>query len=244
MTDQLPPYTPSRETSSYNPATVPPPLPSYPASAHRSGSDLGPPSKTLATWALVLAIIPIPLGNLVAIGQAVQVLLRCRDGRDHGKGLAIAALVIAPLWLVAHIALIASALTGQADRDPGGAVTARGDVSVDSLMVGDCLPKVITERQVQRTIEVVPCSDVHWGEVYANFDLVKGPFPGNAQVERLADGGCSKRMERVEAEAPTGSTLEGFILYPVKETWNVDRGVTCIVVTEAPSTGSLRDTES
>ena len=66
MTDQLPKYTPSREMTAY---------PSYPPSAYPSrGYEGGPPSKTMATWALVLGVVPMPLGNLVAIGLAINVL--------------------------------------------------------------------------------------------------------------------------------------------------------------------------
>ena len=235
MTDQLPKYTPAREMTAY---------PSYPPSSYPSrGYEGGPPSKTMSTWALVLGVVPMPLGNLVAIGLAISVLSRSTDGRDHGKGQAIVALVVAPLWLLLFVVLLAQGMSGQADRNQSGVVTARGDVSAGALVAGDCLPKMIDVQKLQRTVEVVPCSDVHWGEVYANFDLAAGPFPGNAQVQRLADGGCSKRFGPIAAEAQDPSKLEGFVLYPVAQAWALDRGVTCIVSTGTPSTGSLRDTE-
>ena len=73
---QLPPYTPSREMTAY-PAY---PRSSYPSSYPPPGFQGGPPSTTMATWALVLGILPIPIGNLVAIGLAINVLSDSRDG--------------------------------------------------------------------------------------------------------------------------------------------------------------------
>jgi len=164
MTDQgppPPPFTPSREMSAY---------PAYPRSSYPPpGYEGPPPSKTMSTWALVLGLIPMPLGNLVAIGLAIEVL---------------------------------------------------------------------------STVEVGPCSQPHSGEVFASFDLADGPFPGDAQVLRLAEGGCFKRLGKYVGEARDVSKLEVYAYYPVKATWSLDQGVTCMVTTASPTSGSLKGTES
>ncbi len=215
MTDELPPYTPAREMTAYPsyPPLVVPAL-AYGPPSHEGG----PPSKTMATWALVLGIVPMPSATWWRSGWRSTSCRDSRDGRNHGKGQAIVALVVAP-----PVAALSSSscspreLSGQADRNQGGVVTARGDVSVDALVVGDCLPRAIDGRRLQRTIEVVPCSDAHRGEVYANFDLAKGPFPGNAQVQRLADGGCSKRIEHHRSGSRrTPRSWRRFVLHPVR----------------------------
>jgi hypothetical protein len=245
MTDQLPPFTPSREMPSYNPATAPP-LPAYPPPAYRSGPlgyYAGPPSTTMATWALVLAIVPIVLGNLVAIVLAVRVLLRSKDGRNHGNGRAIAALVIAPLWLLLNVALITQAFSGQADRNVDGAVTGRGDIQVDALELGDCFPEVSPEGSQMRTVEVVPCSEAHVGEVFADFKLDKGPFPGIPRVLRLAQGGCAKRVDQYVGQDRDLSTMRLTYYYPLAQTWDRDRSIKCIVVTASPAAGSVRGTQ-
>lgn len=237
MTQQdTPPVVPSPEPAPYA-------YPAYPRSSHEE-RPTRPPSTTLATWALVLAVIPIPLGNLVAIGQAVTVLLRCRDGQNHGKGQAIAALVIAPLWLVFALAAIVLNFSAAADRDPAGNITQAGTVSVTALEVGDCITNDILKEGLSRTVEVGPCSELHVAEVYADFKLADGPFPGRAQVDRLGGGGCDKRLDEFVGPDRNLSQLEINYLSPVAESWSLDRSVTCLVGTGAPSTGSLKGTPS
>ena len=55
----------------------------------------------MAITALILSILGCTcIGALVAIPLAIVVLVRGRDGRNHGKGLAIAALIISVLSLI------------------------------------------------------------------------------------------------------------------------------------------------
>jgi ABC-type sugar transport system permease subunit len=68
------------------------------------------PSKAMAVWALVLACIPMFLAWIIAIVLALVVLTSPKDGYDRGRGLAIAALVIAPMWIVAFILYVALGL--------------------------------------------------------------------------------------------------------------------------------------
>lgn len=228
-----PPSTPPREV----PAYTHPPFPQAPYPAY--GYQGAPPSKTMATWALVLGVIPIPLGNLVAIGLGINVLVRSRDGHDHGKGMAIAALVIAPLWLLLFAALIVAGVAGQAERAPTGGVTQRGDVPVTSLEVGDCLPEGVATDRANLTVAVAPCSAPHTDEVFADFDLAPGPYPRESELFRLAEGGCAKRFAGFVGKGYGKSELEIAYLYPMRSSWSRDRGVTCLVESGSPSTGTL-----
>ena len=54
----------------------------------------------MARWALGLAIVPIILTWLVSAVLAGIVLARSSDGRDHGQGLAKAALAIVGIWVI------------------------------------------------------------------------------------------------------------------------------------------------
>lgn len=81
------------------------------------GAPTRPPndrSEGTAVGALVCALIPSVVTNLVGIGLAISVLNKPYGGRFNGRGMAIAALVIAPIW----IALIIIADEVEADRDP------------------------------------------------------------------------------------------------------------------------------
>jgi hypothetical protein len=244
MTDQLPPYTPSREMPSYNPATAAPPQP-YPLPAYRpgpSGYYGGPPSRAMATWALVLGILPIPLGNAVAMVLAVRVLLRGKDGRNHGKGRAIVALVVAPVWLLVNIVLVSQVLAEQADRNLSGVVTQRGDVPITALNVGDCLPDEVTADKEALTVALAPCAEPHSAEVYAEFVLAAGPYPGDAQVTRLAEGGCVLRFQGFTGVSYAKSALDLTFLQPIRSSWRQNnREVTCMAGASTPNTGTLKD---
>ena len=59
------------------------------------------PSKGMAITALILSILGCTcIGALVAIPLAIVVLVRSKDGRNHGKGLAIAAMIISVISLI------------------------------------------------------------------------------------------------------------------------------------------------
>jgi hypothetical protein len=118
------------------------------------------PGKGMAIAALVLAILGCTcITLLVAVPLAIIVLLRGRDGRNHGKGLAIAALVISALYVIggviggAAVYNYAKDLKGPNDLKAGDCITAHGlnDTKADTI----------------DTIKTVSCSDDHDGEVLA-----------------------------------------------------------------------------
>lgn len=199
-----------------------------------------PPSKAMSIWALVLAVIPAVLTWIVSVVLAVIVLSHSKDGRDHGKGMAIAALIIVPVWIVITIVIIAASVAGTAERDASGTVTKAGDVSVQSLKPGDCISKDLGEEAIL-TVPVVPCSDPHRQEAYASFTLPAGDFPGQDEVDRLTEGGCLKRFASYVGVPADESDLEIVYLSPWEDSWDIDRGVTCLVSTGSTSTGSLKD---
>jgi hypothetical protein len=222
--------------------TVPAPsptagLPSYPSQSQSHGhypqSHLIRVSQTTAVWALVLAVIPIPIGWLVSIGLAISVVSQSRDGRgrERGRGLAVAALVIAPLWIVAFVGLMVVSAAASPERDGAGSVTASGDATVDSLKTGDCLAELPDTARHARTIRIVPCSHRHVGQVFAEFDLQKGAYPGDSDIARLAEGGCTKRFDGQFARAADRDRMRLFYYHPLASSWRLSRQVTCIAAT-------------
>lgn len=211
-------------------------LPSYPRQSYGhnySQAQLMPVSQTSAVWALALAIIPIPVGWLVSIGLAINVVSQSRDGRgrERGRGMAIAALVIAPLWIVAFAGLIIVSAAASPGRDTSGQVIASGDASVDSLKTGDCLAQLPNTASHARTIRVVPCSNKHVAQVFAEFDLQKSAYPGDDDVARMSEGGCMRRFDAKFARAADRAQLELFYYHPLASSWSQSRGVTCIAAT-------------
>ena len=92
-----------------------PPSSPYPPPVRRSrlprsaryGYDQGPPSKALAGWSLGLAIFPNCLTWILAIVFACIVISRSKDGRDHGRTMSVAALIIVAVWVAIAIAVVA-----------------------------------------------------------------------------------------------------------------------------------------
>jgi hypothetical protein len=204
-------------------------------------------SRAMAVWALVLAAVPIPLTWLAAIGLALTTLVQSRPG----KGYAIAALVIAPLWILLSIGTLAVLSLDQTTADPPGASRSPTDteqerdpspghdVFVDDLSTGDCLPKGYPKEQTE-TVRVAPCGQPHLEEVYARFSLPLGPYPGDEEVGRRADAGCLKRFAQFVGTSFHSSDLDMYDLVPVKDFWPEDRSVLCTVAVSSPSTGTLK----
>ena len=154
-------------------------------------------------WALGLAIaFCVPLATLVSIGLAIATLVQSRDGRDRGRGLAVAALVIDGLVLLGIVALVVIVLLAPTEpqRDTQGRVTERHEISAFDIREGDCLddPALMAagsdEIEVKQA-EAVPCGQAHDVEAYLVFDLEGDDYPGRRQVVRRAAVGCLQGFE-------------------------------------------------
>ena len=213
-------------------------------------------SRAMAVWALVLAVIPIPLTWLAGIALALTSLVQSR----RGKGFAVAALVIAPLWIVLSIGTLAIVFLDQAtsttagpqagpdtpssprsptDTQPERDPSPGHEVFVDELTVGDCLPKGYPNGRTE-TVRVAPCSQPHLEEVYVKFNLAPGPYPGDKRVDRRAGNGCFKRFEQFVGISFDSSELDMYYLTPVRDFWREDRSVVCTVAVTSPITGTLK----
>ena len=119
--------------------------------------------KGMAITALIASFFGCTcIGALVAIPLAIVVLMRGKDGRNHGKGLAIAALVISVLSLLIGVGI-------------GVAINYASQFkSVNDLKTGQCITaKGLTDESAESVTEIktVSCSDSHDGEVLATVDL-------------------------------------------------------------------------
>jgi hypothetical protein len=126
----------------------------------------------------------------------------------RGRGYAIAALVIAPLWILLSIGALAIAFLNHTTADPASGSRSRAeapqeqeppashDVFVNEPSVGDCLPRGYPQGQPE-SVRVAPCSQPHLEEVYAKFNLPKGRYPGDKKVQQRADSGCLQRFEQL-----------------------------------------------
>jgi len=197
----------------------------------------------MAGWALGLAIVPCCGGitTLVGIGLAIAVLVKSRDGREHGKGLAIAALIIGGLWIIGTIVAVLlgafNDLTEDADRDSSGHVTGRSEIAPTKLRVGDCFDDGALfghtgDDDVEGSmVTVTPCTDAHQFEAYKVFEIPGDKYPGEERVGRMAEEGCLPAFRAFIGKAYGKSRIESYMYFPVAVSWRLldDHEVTCVV---------------
>ena len=114
-------------------------------------------------------------------------------------------------------------------RSNAGEVVAAGNESVFELRVGDCIQEMKDGGEVSNT-RVVPCSMPHEYEVFANFDLPTGEYPGRDQVLEFSAAGCQIRFDDYFQVDYQVSKLDINALFPTQESWNQisDRSVSCL----------------
>lgn len=178
-------------------------------------------------FAIAALIFGILGGFLLSVIFGIVALVKIRKTGQSGKGLAIAGLALSGVWL-----LVIGTAVVLAGKD--------GKVSVDRVQTGDCI-KTLSESDVVYRMPVVPCTQPHQGEVYGEFELTRGDYPGDAAIENEASSQCGTLLERY---APQAVDFAGdmFYLYPRSTDWRRgDRTVTCIAYSDPAVTGSLKD---
>lgn len=153
--------------------------------AYGGPSEL-PPSKGMAITAMIFAfLVCIPILPIVAIVLAIIVLRRGKDGRNHGKGLAIGALIVAPVMLLATTALIVAI-----------AVVASNYKSVNDLQATQCFNGLEGDRSF-RNLEIVDCADPHDGQVLATVTLTASEASEYADNEDAGGALCAREIADV-----------------------------------------------
>jgi hypothetical protein len=161
----------------------------------------------MAIAALILAILGCTCVTLlVAVPLAIVVLVRGRDGRNHGKGLAIAALVISAVYVIGGIAGGAALYNYAKDlKDP------------NDLKAGDCINAhglTDSEADTIDTIKTVSCSGDHDGEVLATTTVTADQAKDFSQMD--PETTCT---QAIDAAGKTALVTE-------------DIGVTALTVTD------------
>jgi hypothetical protein len=142
-------------------------------------------------------------------------------------------------------------LTGSLDDGHGASYRLRdqatGQVAeetpVDWLKIkpGDCVKEVSDDYHET----LVPCAEPHAEEVYAQFELSGGAeYPGDDEIEELANAGCTERFDEFVGQAYADSPLDFYYYSPIEQSWlGGDRLVQCrIFDPQGDVTGSLRGT--
>ncbi|HXH79826.1 septum formation family protein [Nocardioides sp.] len=231
-----------------------------PAPAQQQPQEQEQSSSAMAVAALFLSLVfCLPILPLVAIVLAIVVLVSGRGGR----GMAVAALVLAPLALIPSVLLLTSdafdnaadefregfnsGLRGpEATRDASGEISARSQVGVDNLEIGDCvlrmqmLEDLPPGEQPLGEVTAIPCDEQHKSEVFHFYDLDPTGFENQKALDRQAVKGCLPAFQEYVGVPHRRSTLEIIFYSPVVDQpgFAPDR-VTCLASTPAGLTDTM-----
>ncbi len=162
------------------------------------------------------------------------------SGSSAGSTIARLALRIGiPVAAVIVIGIVSAVIANRddADRDDDGNVTSQGDLDVFEVEKGDCVDDETlnaigtTQSSEVSEVKAIPCQDPHAYEAYHLFDLQGDAFPGEPEVQRLAQEGCVEAFRTFIGVSYDKSLLEFLYLYPQAAAWTTadDRGVVCLV---------------
>jgi hypothetical protein len=166
---------------------------------------------------------------------------RTANGQRRGRGMAIAGVVLGSIWVVLIGVGTVVSITDDSTRKDRAPVAAPHDVDIDTLKVGECINETPEEEPV--TVPLVPCTQPHDGEVFAIYSLPGGKYPGDALVDRFAQGGCDKRFDTYAGAAADQSNWDVGFFGPSADLWaDGDRRVFCLASHSdmSPLTGSVR----
>ena len=200
---------------------LPPPYPPPP------GIYPPPPVAKTNVWAIMSLIFGILglIGGPVAVICGIVGLRKAKEGQG-GRGLAIAGLALSAAWLLA--AVIAFYFAFQYFSTPR--------IPTASFQVGDCVTKM--PEHTKAAVETGPCDAPHVAEVFAQFDLPKGDYPGGAvfvKYQRLCDSELASDMSSAMED------ISGVRVFaPTEEMWRSgDRAVRCVAVLDPPRSQPL-----
>lgn len=148
----------------------------------------------------------------------------------------------ARIWILAA-ALGAVVLGGctEGARSPGGTPTAPATISAYDVRVGDCTGPLPSGSIT--TVELIPCGQAHYWEVFHSGKLTDESYPGQAKVYEDGNKLCRTAFTMFVGIKPEKSTLTFTFFHPNEETWQNtgDREVLCILgSTEGGLVGSAK----
>lgn len=224
----------SSEESDPGPGPYQPPYP-YPGSAGYPPQRYPyPPRRTTSGWAIaafVLGLLScVPLGVIFGI----IALVKTKDGRQGGRGLAIGGMVISGLWVVVGVIAALVALHG----------LVIGTVDSSPLMtVGECFDETTEDRtagaEVGDAINYpVSCDQPHSHEVFAVLSLSR--FPGPADRDELTNR-CKAELQKYSPSASRDPNVQVVVSLPGTD-WKYMNNHTsgCLAHFTADRVGSIK----
>ncbi|WBU38220.1 septum formation family protein [Homoserinibacter sp. YIM 151385] len=150
---------------------------------------------------------------------------------------------IAALGVALSGCSVINELTGGVERDEDGqVVTGNENADVFSIKIGDCIDSDALSGEID-SVPIVPCSEEHDAEAFANVLLEDGDYPSQDVIDQAAEEACyTDNFEEFVGVAYDDSELDATYLSPTQESWTSgsDREILCLITDPAgKSTGSL-----
>ncbi|MFG6503080.1 septum formation family protein [Microbacterium sp. P05] len=110
-------------------------------------------------------------------------------------------------------------------------VTEGGTADVFTLRVGDCFDDTSADAKEISEVPAVPCDQPHDNEIYHEFTMPDGDFPGQEALDAAADEECAAEFDTFVGIAYADSVLDWAPFQPTEGSWTQldDRVVQCII---------------
>ncbi|MFB7250882.1 septum formation family protein [Microbacterium sp. NPDC056234] len=148
------------------------------------------------------------------------------------RALALAGSAVALSIALSGCSTISNLISGDAPRDEEtNQVTEEAEIDIFSLKVGDCMPADAISETEQTDASVVPCSEPHGYEVYHEFELADGEFPGADAIQAEVEAQCLPAFDAFVGLPFEESALDITWYEPTESSWTEgdDRLVQCLV---------------
>ena len=204
-----------------------------------------PPVNGFAIAALVLGILCfLPLIGLIL---GLIALAQIKKKGERGKGMAIAGMILSGIGTAFLVFAFASG--GAAEFWEGFKEGAREGATF-SVDKGECFdaPGGSLEGMAY-DVDKVPCAGKHDGEVFANFRMDNGGYPGDAAINQAADDKCYTLQHTYAMDSwAVPDNVDIYYFTPTRQSWGLgDREISCLfgnTDASAGLTGSLRNDET
>ncbi|MFD4628042.1 DUF4190 domain-containing protein [Streptomyces sp. NPDC058475] len=207
------------------------------------------PVNGFAISALVLGILCF----LPAVGLVLGIVALAQIKRrgERGKGMAVGGMVMSSVGIVLLAVMVA---TGGArdfwDGFRDAANDSGGGGATFSLEKGECFdaPGGALEGMAY-DVDKVPCAGGHDAEVFADFKMRGGGYPGDSAITDAADTKCYALQDTYAMDAwAVPGNVDVYYFTPTRQSWRLgDREITCMFGNtdeKGSLTGSLRKDET
>jgi Septum formation/Domain of unknown function (DUF4190) len=206
------------------------PYPQQPYGQYGQQPAYPPPRSTngLAIASLILGILGVILLSVIF---GIIALNQTKGGRQAGRGMAIAGLVISGAWILLGVIVVVAAIAFD-----------DGSVRATDVKVGDCIETTPADMANVKMLPKVSCDKPHEGEVYALLPVSGDTFPGQTALRDQYEKKCVSELDAYSSKAAADSAYQIFVLYPTQQTWDQgDRRVACLTITQDKRTGSVKE---